>query len=214
MASLWLCLTFIGGITVIKHSVSNRKHLTHSEVKRLLHQASVGRDPERDCCLIWMGFIHGCRVSELNGLRLSDLDLESGCIYMKRLKNGLSTVHPLENTEKHLLLRWLEKRSSFRNLDDQNWLFLSQKGHRLSRQRIYRMLREYGRRAGLDINAHPHMLRHACGYALADKGADTRVIQDYLGHRNIQHTVLYTAANAGRFRQLWKEENQEENVTF
>ncbi|MNI49410.1 Tyrosine recombinase XerD [compost metagenome] len=160
-----------------------------------------------------MGFIHGCRVSELTGLRLADLDMDDGCLYISRLKNGLSTTHPLETTEKRLLQRWLEKRQSCRNLDDQDWLFLSQKGYRLSRQRIFRMLREYGRRAGLDVEAHPHMLRHACGYALADNGADTRVIQDYLGHRNIQHTVLYTAANAGRFRDLW-EEKRRKNVTL
>lgn len=191
----------------------HRKHLTRGEVGRLLLQAAAGRAPERDTCLIWMGFIHGCRVSELTGLRLADLDMDDGCLYISRLKNGLSTTHPLETTEKRLLQRWLEKRQSCRNLDDQDWLFLSQKGYRLSRQRIFRMLREYGRRAGLEVEAHPHMLRHACGYALADNGADTRVIQDYLGHRNIQHTVLYTAANAGRFRDLWEEKRQK-NVTL
>uniref|UniRef100_UPI0035C69F8E tyrosine-type recombinase/integrase n=1 Tax=Serratia quinivorans TaxID=137545 RepID=UPI0035C69F8E len=174
-------------------SQQHRKHLTRGEVGRLLLQAAAGRAPERDTCLIWMGFIHGCRVSELTGLRLADLDMDDGCLYISRLKNGLSTTHPLETTEKRLLQRWLKKRQSCRNLDDQDWLFLSQKGYRLSRQRIFRMLREYGRRAGLEVEAHPHMLRHACGYALADNGADTRVIQDYLGHRNIQHTVLYTA---------------------
>ncbi|MDK1705095.1 tyrosine-type DNA invertase [Serratia rubidaea] len=191
-----------------------RKHLTRTEVGHLLQQAAKGRAPERDTCLIWMGFIHGCRVSELTGLRLADLDLEGGCLYMNRLKNGLSTVHPLESTEKRLLLRWLDKRQHCRNLGDEEWLFLSQKGNRLSRQRIYCMLREYGRRAGLAIAAHPHMLRHACGYALADNGADTRVIQDYLGHRNIQHTVLYTAANAGRFKALWEEGRGRKNVTL
>lgn len=194
-------------------SQQHRKHLTRGEVGRLLLQAAAGRAPERDTCLIWMGFIHGCRVSELTGLRLADLDMDDGCLYISRLKNGLSTTHPLEATEKRLLQRWLEKRQFCRNLDDQDWLFLSQKGYRLSRQRIFRMLREYGRRAGLEVEAHPHMLRHACGYALADNGADTRVIQDYLGHRNIQHTVLYTAANAGRFRDLW-EEKRRKNVTL
>lgn len=194
-------------------SQQHRKHLTRGEVGRLLLQAAAGRAPERDTCLIWMGFIHGCRVSELTGLRLADLDMDDGCLYISRLKNGLSTTHPLETTEKRLLQRWLKKRQSCRNLDDQDWLFLSQKGYRLSRQRIFRMLREYGRRAGLEVEAHPHMLRHACGYALADNGADTRVIQDYLGHRNIQHTVLYTAANAGRFRDLW-EEKRRKNVTL
>lgn len=206
----------------MQKSHAHRKHLTRTEVTRLLQQAAVGRAPERDSCLIWMGFIHGCRVSELNSLRINDLDMDSGSLYMNRLKNGLSTIHPLEATEKTLLARWLEKRQSYRNLEDEEWLFLSQKGYRLSRQRIYRMLQAYGKQAGLTVAAHPHMLRHACGYALADNGADTRVIQDYLGHRNIQHTVLYTAANAGRFKHLWQEEepdekqqeNEGKNVTF
>ena len=58
--------------------------------------------------------------------------------------------------------------------------------------------------ADLEITAHPHMLRHACGFALADEGADTRLIQDYLGHRNIQHTVRYTATNPARLEKLWR----------
>ncbi|HFV9295705.1 TPA: tyrosine-type recombinase/integrase, partial [Serratia fonticola] len=55
---------------------------------------------------------------------------------------------------------------------------------------------------GLNVSVHPHMLRHSCGYALADDGIDTRLIQDYLGHRNIQNTVIYTASNAKRFRSI------------
>jgi integrase len=51
---------------------------------------------------------------------------------------------------------------------------------------------------------HPHMLGRACGFALADQGADTRLIQDYPGHRTIQHTVIYTAANPARFERLWR----------
>lgn len=66
------------------------------------------------------------------------------------------------------------------------------------------IIRDYGRDAGLEIVAHPHLLRHACGYALADQGADTRLIQDYLGHRNIQNTVRYTATNPARFERLWR----------
>lgn len=58
--------------------------------------------------------------------------------------------------------------------------------------------------AALPLRAHPHMLRHACGFALADQCADTRLIQDYLGHRNIQHTVKYTATNPARFQRLWQ----------
>jgi len=64
------------------------------------------------------------------------------------------------------------------------------------------MIGRYGELAGLSVDARPHMLRHACGFALADQGADTRLIQDYLGHRNIQHTVRYTATNPARFERL------------
>jgi type 1 fimbriae regulatory protein FimB len=56
----------------------------------------------------------------------------------------------------------------------------------------------------VDSEHHPHQLRHSCGFALADQGADTRLIQDYLGHRNIQHTVIYTATNPARFERLWR----------
>jgi len=66
------------------------------------------------------------------------------------------------------------------------------------------LLKKYSIVAGLSVLAHPHMLRHACGYALADQGADTRLIQDYLGHRNIQHTVRNTASNPARFARLWR----------
>jgi len=74
----------------------------------------------------------------------------------------------------------------------------------LSRKTAWVAIRTYGEKASLAVPAHPHMLRHACGFALADQGADTRLIQDYLGHRNIQHTVMYTATNPARFEKLWR----------
>ncbi|HDJ1440189.1 TPA: tyrosine-type recombinase/integrase [Serratia rubidaea] len=182
--------------------MKNRKHLTPSEVEKLLEATLKGKNPERDYCLIWMCFIHGCRVSEINSWRLSDIDLEGGNIYIHRLKNGFSTIHPVYVREKKCLQRWLVKRKSYRGADSE-WLFLSNRGSRLSRQRIYWLIRNYSQAANLEVNAHPHMLRHGCGYALADRGIDTRLIQDYLGHRNIQNTVLYTASNAGRFKEVW-----------
>ena len=74
----------------------------------------------------------------------------------------------------------------------------------LNRRTAWVAIRRYGELAELSVETHPHMLRHACGYALADQGADTRLIQDYLGHRNIQHTVRYTATNPARFERLWR----------
>lgn len=86
------------------------------------------------------------------------------------------------------------------------YLFLAA-GSRLSRQQAYRIIRDAGIEAGTVTQTHPHMLRHACGYELAERGADTRLIQDYLGHRNIRHTVRYTASNAARFAGLWERNN-------
>ena len=82
--------------------------------------------------------------------------------------------------------------------------FISERRSPLSRQTAWLMIRDYGRLAGLPVEAHPHMLRHACGFALADQGADTWLIQDYVGHRNIQHIVRYTTTNSARFERLWR----------
>lgn len=182
--------------------MKKRKHLTPSEVERILDVVKAGPNPQRDYCLICMCFIHGCRVSEIRRWRLSDIDLQNGNVFVHRLKNGFSTIHPLYARERKALTEWLEVRKHYRGAESE-WLFLSNRGNKLSRQRIYWLLRNYSEAANLDVHAHPHMLRHGCGFALADKGVDTRLIQDYLGHKNIQHTVLYTASNANRFKDVW-----------
>ena len=82
--------------------------------------------------------------------------------------------------------------------------FVSEQRKPLHRSTVNLLLRKFSVVASLPLLAHPHMLRHACGFALADQGADTRLIQDYLGHRNIQHTVKYTATNPARFEKLWR----------
>ncbi len=80
--------------------------------------------------------------------------------------------------------------------------FVSERRGPLSRKTAWQAIRKYGELAGLALPAHPHQLRHACGFALADQGADTRLIQDYLGHRDIRRTVIYTATNPARFERL------------
>ncbi|ATI64593.1 tyrosine-type DNA invertase [Edwardsiella tarda] len=184
--------------------MSKRKHLTQSEVERLLQQARYSYFAERNYCMIYMGFIHGLRVSELLSLRLSDIDLDDQSIYIHRLKNGLSTNHPLLPEEVEVIRVWLQARRKIRYAADSEWLFLSRLGTRLTRQQFYKIITDYGKKAEISICSHPHMLRHACGYALADRGIDTRLIQDYLGHRNIRHTVRYTASNAARFQGVWQ----------
>ncbi len=182
--------------------MGQRRYLTQSEVERLLQQAREGENAERDYCLIYMSFIHGFRVSEACGVRLSDLDLRGRCLYIRRIKNGFSTNHPLLKDELRAIRAWLAVRASLRGADS-DWLFLSRQGNPLTRQRVYQIISQLGKAAGISVESHPHMLRHACGFALADRGIDTRLIQDYLGHKNIRHTVRYTASNAERFEGVW-----------
>lgn len=178
-----------------------RKYLNKNEVDRLLASVARGNNYYRDQCMILMCYIHGFRVSELTALKLSDIDLVNRKVHVSRLKNGFSVQHPLHDIEITLLNAWLGQRSSYLNADSE-WLFLSRHGTRISRQRFYKAVKSYGETAGISVVVTPHMLRHSCGYALAEQGMDTRLIQDYLGHRNIRHTVLYTASNAARFKSI------------
>ncbi len=184
-------------------SISLRNYLTSTEVEALLSGVLDGNNPERNHCMLMTAFFHGMRASELLDIRLSDLDLKGRVLYIRRLKNGFSTQHPLLTKEVQHLRRWLRIRARQRYADESDYLFISREGLPLTRQQFYNIMRQSGERANLSLSVHPHMLRHACGYALADAGIDTRLIQDYLGHRNIRHTVLYTASNSARFEGIW-----------
>jgi len=182
--------------------MEERKHLTGHEVEKLLAATKGARNEARDRCLLLLMFRHGLRVSEACGLVLSQVDTESRVLHVARLKKGLSTTHPLRADELRAIKAWLADRAKMK--PDTDSFFVSERRGPLSRKTVFVFIRKYGEVAGLPLAAHPHMLRHACGFALADQGADTRLIQDYLGHRNIQHTVRYTAANPARFERLWR----------
>jgi len=182
--------------------MSDRKHLVSAEVEKLMEAAKSSRNAARDRCFLLLLFRHGLRVSEACGLKLSQVDTESRVLHVTRLKAGLSTTHPLRGDELRVIKAWLAERAKMKPKTDA--FFISERRGPLSRKTAWVMIRDYGRLADLAVDAHPHMLRHACGFALADQGADTRLIQDYLGHRNIQHTVRYTATNPARFERLWR----------
>jgi site-specific recombinase XerD len=183
--------------------MTERKHLTQNEVERLIAATKGSRHEARDrCCLLLLMFRHGLRVSEACGMQISQVDIESRVLHVSRLKKGLSTTHPLRNDEARAIKAWLVKRHQMN--PDSNAFFVSERRNPMNRRTVWDAIRRYGEKAGLSLATHPHMLRHACGYELANQGADTRLIQDYLGHRNIQHTVQYTAANPARFERLWR----------
>lgn len=198
LRSFNLDAAYIGKIIIMQE----RKHLAQHEVEKLLKAAEGTRHKERNRCFIMLVFRHGLRVSEACKMRMSQIDLEGRTLHVQRLKRGLSTSHPLRPDEIRIIKKWLEKRAVGKEVED--WVFLNERGTRLSRGAAWYMIKKCGEEAGLSLPAHPHMLRHACGYALADQGADTRLIQDYIGHRNIKHTVKYTASNPARYEKLWK----------
>lgn len=149
------------------------------------------------CC--WFASFMDC-ASPSSVICACRIWIYSAKIVCQSPENGFSVQHPIQPREHSALVSWLALRPQYLEADS-DFLFLSRQG-RLSRQQMHRLFREYGELAGLNVPVHPHMLRHACGYALADDGIDTRLIQDYLGHKNIQNTVIYTASNAGRFRSI------------
>ncbi|HGY1522551.1 TPA: tyrosine-type DNA invertase [Klebsiella aerogenes] len=193
--------------------IKKRNFLTQNEIESLLNAANSGPHAARNYCLTLLCFIHGFRASEICRLRISDIDLRSKCIYIHRLKKGFSTTHPLLNKEIQALKCWLDIRDEYPQSTSE-WLFLSRKGNPLSRQQFYQIISASGDQAGLPLEIHPHMLRHSCGFALANMGIDTRLIQDYLGHRNIRHTVWYTASNAGRFYGIWDNSREKQRISL
>jgi type 1 fimbriae regulatory protein FimB len=181
---------------------SGRNHLTGREVERLIEAMKGGRNEARDRCLVLLMFRHGLRVSEACRLKLDQVDTESRVLHVARLKGGLSTTHPLRGDELRTISAWLKERARMKPVG--KTFFVSEQRTPLHRSTVNLALRKYGAIASLPLLAQPHMLRHACGFALADQGAGTRLIQDYLGHRNIQHTVRYTATNPARFERSWR----------
>lgn len=180
----------------------SKNYLTEAEITRFLKASKLGRHGVRDHAMMLLCYRHGLRVSELIGLRLSDVDLESGRLYVHRLKGSLSTHQPLDGDELRLIRAWLRVRSLHAQAG-LPYLFLSERGP-FVRQSVNYLVSEIGKRAGLDHRVNPHQLRHSCGFALANAGYDTRLLQDYLGHRSISHTVRYTRTASARFEGLWR----------
>jgi site-specific recombinase XerD len=175
-----------------------RDFLNEAEIAALLDSAKAGRHGVRDHLILLTMYRHGLRVSEAVGLRRDEVDLDRARLWVRRLKNGLSVEQPIAGDELRAIRRYLATRK-----DALPWLFLSERGQPLTRQSVNYVIAVAASRAGLPP-VHPHMLRHSCGFALADKGHDLRLIQDYLGHRDPKHTVHYTRVAGHRFEGLWR----------
>jgi type 1 fimbriae regulatory protein FimB/type 1 fimbriae regulatory protein FimE len=125
------------------------------------------------------------------------VDLKQGQLHVHRLKNGTPSTHPIRGPEIRALRRLR------RDYPKSPYLFVTERGGPLTASTVRKIVARAGRRAGLSFSVHPHMLRHATGFYLANQGHDTRAIQHYLGHRQIAHTSRYTELAADRFNDFW-----------
>jgi integrase len=177
-----------------------REHLTEGEVERLIKATRGNRYGQRDATMILMAYRHGLRAFELTDLRWDQVDFRTATLHVRRLKQGTPSTHPVLGDELRALRR-LRREQQPRS----TFVFTSERGAPFTTAGFARMIERAGKVAKLAFKAHPHMLRHACGYALANRGHDTRALQAYLGHRNIQHTVRYTELSPTRFKNFWRE---------
>ncbi|NET08248.1 MAG: tyrosine-type recombinase/integrase [Merismopedia sp. SIO2A8] len=177
-----------------------REYLRPDEVEALIQAAkSVGRHRVRDAAMILLMFRHGLRTAELVRLKWSSVDFQEGYLEVQRVKHGHCSIHPLRSPELRAL------RQLQRDYPDTQYVFVSERKAPLSTRLVRHVVARAGRLVQFRRRVHPHQLRHACGYYLATSGQDTRAIQDYLGHRNIQHTVRYTQLNPSRFESFWSD---------
>jgi len=180
--------------------VRAREYLTDAEVNRLIVAAGKNRYGHRDATMVLVAYRHGLRAAELVTLRWDAIDFGHGRLHVNRAKNGSPSVHPLSGRELRALRRLKREQEP-----QSPFIFTSERGAPLTTAGFRKLIARLGLAAKFDFPVHPHMLRHACGYQLANDGVDTRSLQAYLGHRNIQHTVRYTELAPARFKNFWND---------
>jgi len=175
-----------------------REYLTPAEINKLIAAAKHGRYGQRDATLLPVAYRHGLRATEIADLEWSQVEWgRSPALHVRRKKNGKPAVHPIRGDE----LRTL--RELQRNTEGA-FVFQTERGGPFTADAVNRLVKRIGERARFPFQVHAHMLRHACGYAMANAGHDTRLIQDWLGHRAIQHTARYTELSPVRFEDVWR----------
>jgi integrase len=177
----------------------NREYLLPPEVDKLIAATKQSRYPQRDATLILVTYRHGLRAAEACDLEWSQVDFDTATLHVRRVKNGKPATHPIRGDELRAL-RQLRRDQG----PQATFVFTSERGAPFTTDALNRLVKRIGEKAKLGFPIHVHMLRHSCGYALANKGHDTRAIQDWLGHRAIQHTVRYTELTPARFRDFWR----------
>jgi Phage integrase family len=163
-----------------------RRYLRPEEANRLIAAAGKrGRYPDRDKLLVRLTYRHGLRASEAVGLRWDLIDLDGGTLEIRRSKGGKTSTHTMARDDLGVLRKMCKQTNG-------PWVFESERGGQMSVDALQYIVREAGKLAGLGDAVHPHTLRHGAGYSLINQGHDVRLVQDFLGHKNIASTAIYT----------------------
>jgi integrase/recombinase XerD len=180
-------------------------HLNVEEVNRLLEQPDVTNPVGmRDRAMIELLYSAGLRVSELVNLRLSDLQMETGCVRCIG-KGNKERLVPMGRTAVTAVKAYLNgSRQALAGKNASPYLFLNRFGARIGRIGFWKKLSDYGRQAGLRLKLKPHMLRHSFATHLLERGADLRSVQLMLGHADISTTQIYTHVAKDRLKEVYK----------
>jgi type 1 fimbriae regulatory protein FimB/type 1 fimbriae regulatory protein FimE len=177
-----------------------RNYLLPTEVDLLMATARKrSRNGHRDATMILMAYRHGLRASEVCSLEWSQVELSAGRLHVRRAKNGTPSVHVIQGDEIRALRRLYRE-----DAHKCPYVFVSERGAPMTPIGFNKLISRLGKAAGMLFPIHPHMLRHACGFKLANDGHDTRSLQHWMGHKNIANTVIYTAMSTDRFKNFWK----------
>jgi len=176
--------------------------VTVEDMERILDEVRGGRFWQRDLCMIELMYAAGLRVSELVSLRVEDLNLEAGFVRVFG-KGGKERVVPLSAQTAQRIGEYMKtlRRELLRGRESA-YLFLSQRGGPMTRQRFWQALKGYARKAGLRIS--PHVLRHSFATHLLEGGADLRSVQKMLGHADISTTQIYTKVTMERLQSVFE----------
>jgi type 1 fimbriae regulatory protein FimB/type 1 fimbriae regulatory protein FimE len=164
-------------------------------IEKQLKAAKLAARGHRDATLILVAYRHGLRAKEACELEWAQVEFgRSAALHVRRPKGGKASVRPVPGYELRMLTA-LRKA-----VPDNGYVFTTERRTPFATDAINRLIKNIGNRAELPLPVHFHMLRHPCGYKLANDGIDTRAIQDWLGHVSITHTTRYTQLSPARFK--------------
>ena len=180
--------------------VRSREYLTDGEVARLITAAGENRHGHRDATMVLVAYRHGLRAGELVTLRWDAIDFAHGRLHVSRLKGSAESVHPLSGRELRALRRLKREQDPA-----SPFIFTSERGAPFTTAGFRKMVARLGVAARLRFSSASAHAPPCLRFKLANDGVDTRSLQAYLGHKNIQHTVRYTELAPTRFKNFWRD---------